>query len=210
MLQIEGYHKAYHGQTILRIPAVTFDQPRTWIKGGNGAGKSTLFKSLAALIPFEGTITLNGKEMRKHLQHWRSVVNYAEAEPIFPAFLTGEDLIRWYQQTKRGTPEQVNKLIDTLGVRKYMHQKVGGYSSGMAKKLSLVLAFIGCPELILLDEPLATLDVEAQAIILALTDEYVQQGVQVILTSHQGLAAVSEQWQYVHTCLIADKNLTQL
>jgi ABC-2 type transport system ATP-binding protein len=63
---------------------------------------------------------------------------------------------------------------------------IGSYSSGTIKKLSLVLAFIGNPPLILLDEPFATLDAEAAILLGELISEYQQDlGVSFIFSSHQ-------------------------
>jgi len=94
-------------------------------------------------------------------------------------------LIEFYKKTKGATNEQVGYLLDKLEVKPFASGKIGEYSSGMIKKLSLALAFIGNPRLILLDEPLITLDVHATVSILQLITEYATKGVSVVFSSHQ-------------------------
>ena len=74
----------------------------------------------------------------------------------------------------------------------YVHEPVGTYSSGMLKKLSLVLAFLGQPTCIVLDEPLTTLDAEAIPVLCSwITNQQAQQGTSFLLSSHQAFAAES-------------------
>lgn len=96
MLQISLYKKYYNGILALDIPQVTFPEGIHWIKGKNGSGKTTLFRTLAGLAPFEGSITLNkGVHLHTHPRQYRMLVNYGEAEPVYPPFLTTRDLIRF-------------------------------------------------------------------------------------------------------------------
>jgi ABC-2 type transport system ATP-binding protein len=113
------------------------------------------------------------------------MVNWAEAKPVYPDFLTGNDLIAFYQSAKGGPPAAVKKLVAQLGVEKFLHQKTGSYSTGMTKKLSLVLAFMGQPKLVLLDEPLITLDTQTIPLVGQLIREYYQHGVSFLVSSHQ-------------------------
>jgi ABC-2 type transport system ATP-binding protein len=186
MLQFKKYKKFYDKELILEIEDTILEDGVYWIKGDNGSGKSTLMKSIAGLIPFEGEINLSGlSNNQKNLMEYRRIVNYGEAEPVYPEFLKGSDLVALYQNIKGGSAEQLTSLLTRLGVKKFQSKETGAYSSGMAKKLSLVLAFIGTPKLILLDEPLITLDKETTGIVMELITEYAAQGVSIIFTSHQ-------------------------
>lgn len=116
---------------------------------------------------------------------YRLKVNYAEAEPLYPDFLTGNDLVQFYKKTKKASDAQILQLTEALGVGSYIGNKVGTYSSGMTKKLSLVLGLMGQPKLILLDEPLITLDQQTVAALQHILEDYYRDGITLLITSHQ-------------------------
>jgi len=185
MLTITNFQKKYGTSTepVLSIHNCKIEKGIYWIKGANGTGKTSLLKSIAGLIPFEGSIAVDGCDINHNRMAYLQQVNYAEAEPQYPLFLSGKELIDFYRSTKKGNfPDS---LLSNLGVEKFMHQKTSTYSSGMLKKLSLVLAFIGNPTLILLDEPLIALDVAAVDVLQAEIRQYHQADVSFIITSHQ-------------------------
>jgi ABC-2 type transport system ATP-binding protein len=185
MLTLLNYQKVFNFQTILDIPELKLNSNIYWLKGSNGTGKSTLFRCIAGLIPFSGEVQVEEKSIIKHPQAYRLMVNHAEAEPVFPDFLKGKELIAFYRKAKQGSPEQSQYLMKKLGVDLFADQKCGAYSSGMLKKLSLLLAFTGNPKLILLDEPLITLDRETATALQELIIEYAESGCMFLLTSHQ-------------------------
>jgi ABC-2 type transport system ATP-binding protein len=187
LLQFRNYKKSYDygSKIVLGIPELTLNRGIYWLKGPNGSGKTSLFKSIAGLIPFDGDIIVDGINIRKQRMAYRKIVNWAEAEPVYPDFLTGNELVAFYQATKGGSTNHIKELIGVIGIEKYLHQKVGSYSSGMVKKLSLLLAFIGEPKLILLDEPLITLDAQTVSIIQKMIQQYYQTGVSFLISSHQ-------------------------
>ncbi len=116
---------------------------------------------------------------------YTSIVNYAEAEPVYPGFLSGSDLIRFYASTKKAPAGQAEALCEKLGASNYIDNRISTYSSGMAKKLSLVLGLMGQPKLVLLDEPPITLDVWSVEVLQGIIREYSAAGVSFIITSHQ-------------------------
>ena len=89
-------------------------------------------------------------------------------------------------EARDADPDHVNTLLSVSGVEKFADGKTGTYSTGMVKKLSLVLAFIGKPPVLLLDEPLITIDKDSVHFIYNLMHEFLdqQQGV-LLFTSHQ-------------------------
>lgn len=206
MLRFTAFNKHYDDTLVIQAPDMELAHGIYWLKGENGSGKSTLIKSIAGLIPFNGNISVGGIDVRKNRIAYRLAVNYAEAEPLYPGFLTGNDLISFYLNTKRGTASQAAELMGALGVDGYAHHKIGTYSSGMAKKLSLVLGLLGQPKLVLLDEPLITLDQEAVSILQQITARYHQAGMSFLITSHQEITLPGQPFTRL---TIVDKTLTQ-
>jgi ABC-2 type transport system ATP-binding protein len=185
VLTISPLKKEYNSHLILQIDHLQFVNGLFWIKGNNGSGKSTLLKIISGMIPFEGEVNIDGIDLRKQSTDYRRLVNYAEAEPLYPPFLTGQDLISFFTSTRKARKEEVDALIQKFNIDSFIKNPIGTYSSGMVKKLSLVLAFIGQPKYILLDEPLVTIDKESVPILYDLVKLYFNKGVNFIFTSHQ-------------------------
>ncbi len=139
------------------------------------------------MTSFEGDVILNERlNIKKQSVAYRSVVNFAEAEPIFPEFLTGIELIRLFKAAKNAPNNQEDFYLESMNMTAYVNEPVSTYSSGMLKKLSLVLAFLGRPTCILLDEPLTTLAAESLPILYSwIASQCQQQGTIVLLSSHQ-------------------------
>ena len=185
MVKIKNLRKVYDANLILDVPDLTITTGLYWIKGLNGSGKSTLLKIIGGLIPFEGEIEINSTNLRKKPTEYRRLVSYVEAEPLYPPFISGQDLINFFNKTRNGKSEDSNKLITHFGISSFVKNPIGTYSSGMIKKLSLVLAFIGSPAYILLDEPLVTIDKDSVPVLFELIKEFSGKGVNFLFTSHQ-------------------------
>jgi ABC-2 type transport system ATP-binding protein len=187
MIVFDHFRKRYDQTDIVKIPHLELAPGVYWLRGENGAGKSTLMRSVAGLIPFDGKVTVDGIDIRQQRMLYTSMVNYADAEPLYPGFLTGNDLLSFVADCKKAPAGQTDELCAALGVHTYCANGLKTYSSGMAKKLSLVLGLLGSPKLVLLDEPLITLDVEAVATLQEIIARYAANGVSFILSSHQQL-----------------------
>ncbi|MEM1137825.1 MAG: ABC transporter ATP-binding protein [Bacteroidota bacterium] len=189
MIQFVKYHKSYGSNTVLKIDNLAVQPGIYWIKGANGSGKSTFLKTIAGIIHFDGDILLNQHiSVKKKPVAFRKLVNFAEAEPIFPTFLTGREMVKLFTSTKGAPGGQEAYFIDSMQMNDYINEPIGTYSSGMLKKLSIVLAFIGNPQLILLDEPLITIDTESLKILYKWIEEKNQkEHVSFFLSSHQPL-----------------------
>jgi ABC-2 type transport system ATP-binding protein len=189
MLQLSDIQKNYGPHHVFSIAELTLLPGIYWLKGANGAGKSTLLKILAGLIPFKGGVLLNNQySLRKDPVAYRKLVNHAPAEPLYPSFITGTELLEFTSGIKQGTTTQAELIKKSLGIGDYLQQQTGSYSSGMLKKLSLLLAFTGQPQWILLDEPLTTLDqVSQQALCELIMQLHHLKQVSFIITSHHDI-----------------------
>ena len=165
MLQLTALKKYYGSLLALDIPSAIIPPGIIWLQGRNGSGKTTLLKMIAGLHPFDGEILLLNKlSLNKQRHDYLLQINYAEAEPLYPSFLTAENLVKLYCYTKKGSLAEAKNLLSQLQLTEAWNRPLGTYSSGMLKKLSLVLAFTGNPSLILLDEPLVTIDTGTPAL----------------------------------------------
>jgi ABC-2 type transport system ATP-binding protein len=185
VLEIKNLRQHYGSLEVLDIISWNIDYGIYWIQGENGAGKSTLFRSLAGMLPFQGNVILDEKyDLKAAPVEYRLRLNLGEAEPLYPSFLTPKDLISFVAEAKKSPSGQMDMLIETLGIN-YMKHHFGSCSSGMVKKVSLAISFLGNPSVIILDEPLITIDKEARKSLFELIQTYHQRGVSFLISSHQ-------------------------
>jgi ABC-2 type transport system ATP-binding protein len=186
MLQFARVEKFFGSEKVLNIPSLELPLETYWLQGPNGSGKTTLLRVLAGILPLRGQIRLRGISLRSDPLAYRRLTGWAEAEPLYPDFLTGEDLVAFYRDIIRPPAGQLDELIERFEVSSWLGSKAVTWSAGMCKKISLLLAFLGRPALILLDEPLITLDTPGAAALCTLVRErHYQEGTAFILSSHQ-------------------------
>jgi len=193
MLTLKEFSKSYSGHLILQVPELQLEPGIHWVKGENGSGKTTLFKSLAGIHPCSGKISFDDDlDLHRNPIEYRRRVNYSEAEPVYPGFLTARDLIHFVGKAKGSTPGQCQYLVEELGITSYYSNPCETFSSGMLKKLSIALAFLGSPRLIILDEPLITLDEGARKVLYKLIDRFTSANNTIVLvSSHQDISETS-------------------
>ena len=135
--------------------------------GVNGAGKSTTFKSLTREIaPTLGEITIQGHNVQSEFSHARKLIGYCpQYDAVFPN-LTVEETLKYYALIKGIRTEKiyevVEKAIRKLNLKDHRNKLAGNLSGGNKRKLSVAMALIGNPPIILLDEPSAGMDPEAR------------------------------------------------
>lgn len=187
MIEITDYSKSYSGKLVLEIPSLTIPEGIHTVSGTNGSGKTTLLKCIAGILPYKGQISINGvANSKKNMKEYLKSVRYSPAEPIFPSFLQSNDLINFYTSVLPTDNHEVKHFSDAFGVSSFKEVEIGNYSSGMLKKLSLTLAFIGSSELIILDEPYNALDVETCQVLDEMISSKRASGISFLITSHQG------------------------
>lgn len=185
LLTINQYKKSYGSRTILEIPDFTLSPGIYWIRGGNGSGKSTLFKSIAGIIPHQGEIYLQGISKREKPKQYRKLLSYSEAEPLYPEYLKGTELLAFVAHARHVSQHDWMAICERFEMNSYIHEACGTYSSGMLKKLSLALALMSQLPLILLDEAFITIDRYASQVLCEIIREYHQKGSCFLISSHQ-------------------------
>jgi len=159
--------------------------------GVNGAGKSTTFKSLTReIIPTTGKITVQGFDINEDFEDARKLIGYCpQKDAIFPR-LTVEETLKFYALIKGIRTNKIKpvieKAIKDLNLKDHRHKFAGTLSGGNKRKLSVGMALIGNPPIILLDEPSAGMDPEARRFMWQVVEKISQRDKKsaVILTTH--------------------------
>jgi len=160
MLELHTISKRYGKKPVLSALSHSFMPGVTVITGPSGAGKSTLLRLCATVEkPSSGEMTWNGAPLNRTV---RSVLGYAPQRIDFPEDLSGLDFLLHVAALKRlslgPAKAQALVLLDRLGLKRDAGTLIAAYSGGMRRRLGLAQAFLGAPELLVLDEPTAELD----------------------------------------------------
>jgi zinc/manganese transport system ATP-binding protein len=161
--------------------------------GANGAGKTTLLRVILGLqSTVAGQVSIYGRPAA----HGRGLVGYVpqkiQLEPDMP--VRARDLVGLGLDGQRlGIPlpsrrkrQQVDEMLEAVGAGRFARQRVGSLSGGEQQRVMIAHALIGGPRLLLLDEPLANLDIRsAQEIIELLATISKQQQVSVLISAHE-------------------------
>lgn len=159
--------------------------------GVNGAGKSTTFKSLTRdILPTTGEISISGFDVQAQFQEARKLIGYCpQYDAIFPK-LTVEETLKFYALVKGlrtyKIKSAVEKAIKDLNLKDHRTKLAGELSGGNKRKLSVAMALLGNPPIILLDEPSAGMDPEARRFMWQVVEKISQRDKKsaVILTTH--------------------------
>lgn len=165
--------------------------------GPNGAGKTTIMKTLLGLTKFDGEIRFNGQQITEKQHGALNKVGALIEQPAVYPFLTGLENLKLYSHDQ----DDLNALVERLGMSKYIKRRAKEYSVGMKQKLGIALALLNHPQLVILDEPMNGLDVEATILVRQIIKDYASQGTAFLISSH-----VLSELQKVMTAIIIINN----
>jgi zinc/manganese transport system ATP-binding protein len=191
----------------MRDAAADVDRRRVWsgldldvhagdfvaVLGPNGAGKTTLLRMILGLVaPAAGEVTVLGGAPRVA----RPRVAYLPQRRSFEASvrIRGVDLVRlgvdgdrWglpMPNRTRAARVRVERVLDVVGAGAYAHRAIGDCSGGEQQRLLIAQALVREPALLLLDEPLESLDLPNQQAIASLVSDIAATGVAVVFVAH--------------------------
>ena len=186
-LIVNEIEKHFEEKEVLKGASFTFEKGKIYgLLGRNGAGKTTLFNCISHEIDFEGgSVSLEENGENRPVDF--DMMGYAFSTPVLPEFLTGYEFIKFFLDIHKG------KIENLLTVEEYarmvgldlpdLDRLLKGYSHGMKNKMQMLCLLISKPQIILLDEPLTSLDVvaahEMKELLLAMKKDHI-----IILSTH--------------------------
>lgn len=191
MLELRKVSKRFSG--IVAVDSVSFRaQPGevTGYLGPNGSGKSTTMKMITGLIEMtSGEILFDGLPIQRDPIAYKQRMGYVPEEPHLYPHLSGLEYLTMVAQLRDLPPESAAARIDGL-LRLFLlhddrHVAISSYSKGMRQKVLLSAALLHSPDLILLDEPFAGLDVASGLVLRSLIQELARRGKVILFSSHE-------------------------
>lgn len=157
--------------------------------GPNGAGKSTTINSITSLVkPSKGSIEIFGKNIEDNFRFARSKVGIAQQEVSQDWFFPVEQLLYFqagfYGVLRKDAKERIEYLLNKLGLSKHRSKKMRELSGGMKRRLQIAKALVHDPDIIILDEPTAGVDVELRHDLWTYLQELHSEGKTILLTTH--------------------------
>jgi ABC-2 type transport system ATP-binding protein len=188
-IQVERLSKRYGD--VLAVDDVDFTAPMgatVGLLGGNGAGKTTTIAMLLGLlVPTAGRITVLGHDMASDRFAALARMNFSSPYISLPARLTVAENLRVYghlYNVKR-VEDRIAELAGELDLGALLHRPSGELSAGQKTRVALAKALINRPEVLLLDEPTASLDPDTGDLVRTWLERYREEsGCTILLASH--------------------------
>jgi len=183
VIEIVKMSKNYGKATVLKNITFHLEEGKTLgILGPNAAGKTTLLKIIATIVkPSSGKVIIKGIDTVKYPSKVRKLISYVPENPSLFEELTAEENILHFSKVNR-IRYDLKEFVDMLRIP--MGKPVRILSKGMKQRVSLAIALLKKPKVLLLDEPTSGLDRESSEIIWKVLKNLKKSGVTMMISSH--------------------------
>ena len=189
-IEISGLKKSYDNTLALQKVNLSIKKGEFFgLLGPNGAGKTTTISILTGLVfRDEGSTLVFGEDTVENFRYTRSKIGIAAQELSVDWFFSIEKLLYfqagYYGLSKKDAKESVNSLLERLGLDKKRNSRLRQLSGGMKRRFQLAKALVHDPDIIILDEPTAGVDVELRRSLWKYLNELHSEGKTILLTTH--------------------------
>ena len=164
MIQIKKINKSFGSHVVLKDVSFNIEAGDCiGIVGANGSGKTTLLSIICGLQTAKsGSILVDGKEVSQ--KDLSSYISYVPQEnPLIEELSAMDNLRLWYKGNKDGLTKELNDgILKVLGINNFIDKPVSKMSGGMKKRLSIGIALLEKPSLLIMAEPSAALDLSGK------------------------------------------------
>lgn len=211
MLEVKNVSKKFKSNEFFSLQNVSFSiKPGEIVGliGKNGAGKTTLMKMIAKTIkPTSGTITYQGKDIFSGDNLLHNVGLMIEA--VYYSHLSAYRNLEFYLQihNQKQYHENIEKVLDLVGLLEKKDQKPSGFSFGMKQRLGLALCLVTNPEFLILDEPFVGLDPNGVEMLIKTLKKWAEErNTTILISSHQlnELEELAERYLFIENGRLKD------
>lgn len=193
-ISIQDLHKTYRdgksGQQKIALKGINLEIPRGsffGLLGPNGAGKSTMINIMSGLvIKSGGTVTICGHDIVKDMRAARKSIGVVPQELVLDTFFTVREALDihagYYGVAKKD--RRTDEIIEAMGLSDKADSHSRRLSGGMRRRLLIAKALVHNPQVLILDEPTAGVDVELRSQLWEYVRKLNKQGTTILLTTH--------------------------
>ncbi|MDC0413023.1 ABC transporter ATP-binding protein, partial [Pelagibacteraceae bacterium] len=186
-------------EAVKRISFSIAENQTVALLGPNGCGKTTTIAMILGLITStSGSISINNQILKKD-HHYLSKMNFASPYVELPKKLTVLENLKVYAMMYEvpDTKNRIEQLVEELNLAPMLNKKTGELSSGQRNRVSLAKSIINNPEILLLDEPTASLDPDTGDFIRTFLENYKKKNSMATLLASHNMDEVSRLSDYV-------------
>ncbi|MBR1471039.1 MAG: ABC transporter ATP-binding protein [Lachnospiraceae bacterium] len=188
IIQVSGLDYSYRKNHVLDHLQFTLPLGESIaILGANGSGKSTLLSILAGARRCPGAVMeYQGHDLLKETKLRSSIIGYVpQSDPLMPDMSVRDNLLLWYHGKRSDFAAALSApSMQMLQLDGFLKKKVNTLSGGMRKRVSLATALINAPQILIMDEPAAALDLCYKAEMREYLRQFHKEGHTLILTTH--------------------------
>ncbi|MBO8157796.1 MAG: ABC transporter ATP-binding protein [Bacillaceae bacterium] len=161
LIKVEQLSKSFDGKEVVKNLNFELEPGKcVALLGPNGAGKTTTLRMLAGFSkPTKGSIKFDQETLSRDI---RQYIGYLPQYPVFHNWMTGKEFLMYVGQlahmSRKEAGERATELLDRVGLGDVEKKRIGKYSGGMKQRLGIAQAMMHRPTLIMLDEPVSSLD----------------------------------------------------
>ncbi|GAB6985197.1 ABC transporter ATP-binding protein [Nocardioides pyridinolyticus] len=182
-VEVRGLHVVRGGRRVLEQLDISVGGGVTGLLGPSGCGKSTLMRCLVGVQRVRaGSVTVFGQEAGS--RDLRARVGYVTQAASVYDDLTVVENLRFFAQVLGVGRDHVDRVVDAVDLGRHREQVVGRLSGGQRSRVSLAVALLGEPDLLVLDEPTVGLDPVLRVDLWRLFHELADRGAAVFVSSH--------------------------
>ena len=187
---IRDLTKRYGANGVLALDGLDLDVPAGSVfglLGPNGAGKTTTLRLLVGLArPTRGTVVIDDGRIDPARPDRRLGIGVLDQDPRYYGWMRGRELVEMVARLHgrhADARERAAEVLERVGLSEAANRRIGGYSGGMRQRLGIAQALVDRPRLLVLDEPVSSLDPEGRRDVLALIAE-LRETATVIFSTH--------------------------
>ncbi|MFT4061322.1 MAG: ABC transporter ATP-binding protein [Edaphocola sp.] len=191
-IEINDLHKHYHGSENPALGGLSLNFRNGMIAGllgPNGAGKTTTISIICGLIQQDsGSVRVLGLDNKADILEIKKRIGVVPQQiALYPQLSAQENLAyigRLYKIPTNELKRKIGILLERFGLEAHGQKHISQYSGGMKRRANIIAGLLHEPEILILDEPTAGVDVQSRNMILDFLKEYNAGGKTIIYTSH--------------------------